>query len=196
MTITYKSKKGFTLLEMMLSIAIVTIVSGCLVSLMIGIKDSYISTYNSDDSADYAMLYARGLENSVLSKVQDYGTSKTVSSATWNIGTDASTGQKTLLCNGSALFSLNQMKVTPRGQTAAIDKWDIQLTFDSNINITKNNLGPTNGMIKYTIKVFDNYTNPGTLKCTYEGGFFLPHFDNGEIKTTNSGSTLQFTHKP
>lgn len=190
MEIKHKNKKGFTLIEMMLSIAIVTIVSGCLVSLVVGIKDSYINTYNSDDSVDYAMLYGKWLENSVLSTVQkSEGLAKGTS--TWQVsgGKLTKTG-----IGGTETLDLNQMKVTPKGKSAPIDKWKITLEFDKSIDITKTKAGSTNGMIKYTIKVYDNYYDPkAPLKCTYSGGFLLPHFDNGTIKASPDGSSLTFT---
>ena len=194
MTAVYKSKKGFTLLEMMLSIAIVTIVSGCLVSLMIGIKDSYINTYNSDDSTDYAMLFAQGLENSVLATVQDHD-GHPVSDATWKVGlVTGGDGAKhtVLLRNGTAVFDMKQMSVTPKGSATPVDKWTITLEFDPTTQINGTNKGgPTNGMVKYTIKVYDNYYNPGVLKCTYNGGFLLPHFDNGTITATATELTFK-----
>jgi prepilin-type N-terminal cleavage/methylation domain-containing protein len=51
-----KNKKGFTLLELMLSIAIILIISGLLVGLIVAIKDGYMTVYNQNDSADYALL--------------------------------------------------------------------------------------------------------------------------------------------
>ena len=52
MKIIKKNKKGFTLLELMLSIAIITLLSGLLIILVISIKDSFMTVYNQNDSAD------------------------------------------------------------------------------------------------------------------------------------------------
>ena len=46
------SKKGFTLVEMMLAIAIIMLISGLFVSLIIAVKDSFYRVYNDDDSSD------------------------------------------------------------------------------------------------------------------------------------------------
>ncbi len=188
MRIKNKSKKGFTLIEMMLSIAIVTIVSGCLVSLVVGIKDSYMNTYNSDDSADYAMLYGKWLENSVLSTVQkSEGLAK--GTFTWEVSGSVLSKSGT---GGTDTLNLNQMKVTPKGKSVPVDKWKITMEFDKTINMTKTSSGATKGMINYTIKVYDNYYDPNApLKCTYSGGFLVPHFDNGTI--TSDGNKLTFT---
>lgn len=185
MTVVHKSsKKGFTLLEMMLSIAIVTIVSGCLVTLMIGVKDSYINTYNSDDSTDYAMLFAKGFENSFLGTVQDCN-GHPATNATWKVGTytglDGQTHQD-LLMNGTPLLKLSQMKVQQKGTNTIVDKWKISMTYEYVM---------ASGMVKYTITVVDNYYDPGVVKCVYNGGFFLPHFDNGTIDS-HDGTYITF----
>ena len=191
MTIVHKnSKKGFTLLEMMLSIAIVTIVSGCLVTLMIGVKDSYVNTYNSDDSTDYAMLYARGFENSFLAVSQDQNGS--VAEATWSVGTytgsDGATHQA-LCMNGTPVFKLQQMTVQQKGTNTILDKWKIQMNFE----YVEYAGSDKSGMVKYTITVTDNYYNPGQVKCVYDGGFYLPHFDNGSVTATGATITYKKT---
>ena len=194
MVTVHKNKKGFTLLEMMLSIAIITIVSGCLVSLMIGIKDSYINTYNSDDSTDYAMLFAQGLENSVLATVQDQG-AHPVKTAVWKVGTytgDDGATHTALMMNGTPVFKLKQMQVQPKGKNKIVDKWSITLEFDPTTNITASNVGPTKGMINYTITVRDNYYDPQhPIKCVHNGGFLLPHFDNGTVTATATELTFK-----
>ncbi len=65
-----KNRKGFTLVEMMLSLAIIMLIGGVVVSLVVSISNSFTTTYNIDDSADYAMLYAKGFENSFLANSQ------------------------------------------------------------------------------------------------------------------------------
>ena len=68
----HSSKRGFTLVEMMLALAIITIIGWTTVALMIATKDSFMTTYNNNDSADYAMLYANGFENSFLAHTQNH----------------------------------------------------------------------------------------------------------------------------
>ena len=67
----HSSKRGFTLVEMMLALAIITIIGWTTVALMIAIKDSFMTTYNTNDSSDYALLYSNGFENSYLAHTQN-----------------------------------------------------------------------------------------------------------------------------
>ncbi|SCW36173.1 prepilin-type N-terminal cleavage/methylation domain-containing protein [Ruminococcaceae bacterium YRB3002] len=194
MMMVYKSKRGFTLLEMMLSIAIITIVSGCLVSLIVAIKDSYLSTYNSDDSADYAMLFAEGFENSFLAKAQGNDTTK--KEWVWNVQKKKNSDnveQDTLCCNNDPVFSLKQMSVTRKNESTPRAKWLIKMVYgwDSSSNV-----------VSYTIYVIDNYYNPGHIKCVYNGGFAIPHlndkdFHKGDITVTaadadHDGGAIKF----
>ena len=89
-----KNRKGFTLVEMMLSLAIIMLLGGVLVTLIVSISNSFTTTYNIDDSADYAMLFAKGFENSFLSNSQKGGASG--SECYWHVTTEA-TGVPTLM---------------------------------------------------------------------------------------------------
>ena len=85
---------------MMLALAIIAIVFGLTTALMVSIKDSFVMTYNLNDSSDYAVLYGYGIENSVLAKVSKK------ESATWKIDTytDDSSGMTqncVLMCGGN-----------------------------------------------------------------------------------------------
>ena len=60
------NKKGFTLLEMLLAIAITMIIVGLFTTLLVAIRSSYYRAYNDDDCADIAQMYAQALENQVL----------------------------------------------------------------------------------------------------------------------------------
>lgn len=180
MRMVNKSKKGFTLVEMMLSLAIVAIVSGCLYTLVFAIKDSYLNTYNSDDSTDYAMLFARGFENSFLASVQDNtvfaGSKKNI---TWKIGLNGTEQALLKSVEGGAttpVFTCSQMKVMRPGATATVDKWKIYMAFDWN-SATK--------VVTYTVYVVDNYYSPGVVKSAYTSSVYLPHFDNGTITVSN-----------
>ena len=65
-----KNKFGFSLLEMVLAIAIIVLIGGVIAGICASISNSFVTTYNIDESADYAMLYARGFENSFLATTQ------------------------------------------------------------------------------------------------------------------------------
>jgi len=170
-----KNKKGFTLIEIMLSIAIITIISGLFVALLVAIKDSYLNVYNADDSTDYAMLFAQGFENSFLGTVQDT-TEKNV--VKWQV--DNSVLKK----NGAEVFTTNQMKVQTKGTTTIKDKWTINMTYEVSKNV-----------ITYHVTVIDNYYNPGNVTCVYDGSFAILHFDNGTISVEDGGATIVYTPK-
>ena len=74
-----KSKKGFTLVEVLLSLAIIMMIGGVIAGLCASIGSSFATTYNINDSADYAMLFGKGFENSFLSITQGAG----VATQTW-----------------------------------------------------------------------------------------------------------------
>lgn len=176
--ISKKNKLGFTLLEMMLSIAIITIVSGSLVTVMIAIKDSYLTTYNADDSTDYAMLYAQGFENSFLYHVQHKEKGE------WHIK-----NHEYLMCNGKEVFKLDMMKVTQKGTSTDVNKWLIDMDYKWDKDKC---------MVTYTITVTDNYYNPGVVRCKYSGGFIVPQMiQHGRLKvegTINAtGSTIEYS---
>lgn len=171
--VSKKSKKGFTLIEIMLSIAIITIISGLFVALLVAIKDSYLNVYNADDSTDYAMLFAQGFENSFLGTVQDTTETHTVS---WKVDNSQ------LYRNSTVVFATNQMKTTTKGTNNVKDKWKIEMTYEYDGTNT----------ISYHIDVIDNYYNPGQLTCKYDGSFAILHFDNGTITVTDSGHTIKY----
>ncbi|MCR4688644.1 MAG: prepilin-type N-terminal cleavage/methylation domain-containing protein [Saccharofermentans sp.] len=177
---TVKNKRGFTLVEMMLSLAIITIIFGLTTALMVAIKDSFMTTVNTNDSADYGQLYAMGFEESLLRNTNNGD------AGTWSI-------QDNLLkIDSTAVFTPTQLKTTtPSG--ARVDKWKIQMYFNVD----------SGGRVDYIVYVIDNYYDPGKLTYTYKGSLWLPHFsstndgeliEGGSEDPKNSGyySSLQF----
>ena len=71
-----KNKKGFTLVELLLSLAIICMIGGVIAGLCASIGSSFGTTYNLNDSADYAALFGKGFENSFLAITQGKGASK------------------------------------------------------------------------------------------------------------------------
>ena len=47
-----KNKKGFSLVEMVLAIAIIILIGGVIAGICASISNSFITTYNIDDSSD------------------------------------------------------------------------------------------------------------------------------------------------
>lgn len=161
---TNKNRRGFTLVEMMLALAIIAIVFGLTTALMISIKDSFILTYNLNDSSDYAVLYGYGIENSVLAKVAKK------ESATWEVRTytDPDSGKSqncVLMCSDDAYVFLPSQMQTKDSNGAVVDKWIVETYYKVN-----------GSMVSYIVIIKDNYYNPTKpVICKYEGSFWIPH---------------------
>lgn len=82
-----KHKLGFSLVEMVLVLAIICLLGGIVGGLCLAISNSFITTYNIDDSSDYAILFARGFENSFLARQQSTATNGLT---TWFVDTSTS----------------------------------------------------------------------------------------------------------
>ena len=158
-----KNKKGFTLVEMILSLAIICIIGGVIGGICVSISDSFSTTYNIDDSTDYAILYANGFENSFLKETQ---------------GTTGAAGDKFIWCvqpvggipkltvtdkdsHSSAIFEPNFIK-TGSGDS----KWDIRMFYK---------FDTTTKCVSYKIFVKDNYSRTHYVYM-YEGSFWVPRF--------------------
>lgn len=151
-----KNKRGFTLVEMMLSLAIIAIIFGLTTALMMSINDSFTLTYNLNDASDYAVLYGYGIENSVLAEVSKG------SATEWQVK------DSILYYNTTPVFEPSQMKTKQNGTGPLVDKWDVWIGFQ---------IDPSNkSLINYVVLIYDNYYDPTKpLMCKYEGSFWLPH---------------------
>lgn len=172
-----KNKKAFTLVELMLAIAIIALISSLFLSLMIAIKDSYYRVYNANDATDYAQLYAQALENMILRDTQ----SNLASGSTVSYSIDSS--DSTFLVNGNPAFTLEQMR-----NNSGDVKWNIYLDKDYT------SFDQDTGMFHYRFVLVDGYNyehgHPGTVQLVYEGSFWIPHFDGGTFDFQNDGSAV------
>ena len=158
-----KNKKGFTLVEMILSLAIIVIIGGVIAGICVSISDSFSTTYNIDDSTDYALLYANGFENSFLKETQ--GTTGAAGDTfTWSVSPIGGIPKLTVTDkNGSstAIFEPNFIS-THSGDS----KWDIRMFYK---------FDTTTKCVYYKIFVKDNY-NRTDYVYSYEGSFWVPRF--------------------
>ncbi len=171
----YKNKRGFTLIEVMLAIAIICLIGGLFVELLFAATGSYNRTYNQNDATDYAQLYAKAIENNVLRDC-DIGT---VGNHTFKIEDDPA-GVPYLLCHDSSdVFAGKLAQIVYDNGVA---KWQIYI---GNVNYT------ADGMFTYTIYMVDNYRDPDTLILTYNAGFWIPQdkYGNGKTYTITPGPT-------
>lgn len=181
---TYKNRRGFTLVEMMLALAIIAIVFGLTTALMITIKDSFVMTYNLNDSSDYAVLYGYGIENSVLAKIAKK------EAATWQIATytDDSTGVTqncVLMCNDDDYVFLPSQMKTKDMNGNVVDKWIVETYFRVD-----------GSMVYYIVVIKDNYYNPTKpVMCNYEGSFWIPH-SSATLTTDGTPYAMDSAYKP
>ena len=167
---TSKNRKGFTLVEMLLSLAIICMIGGVIGGLCVSIANSFATTYNIDDSADYAMLYAKGFENSFLACTQGSG----VKTNEWSWEVTNTKG-----VNGPPLLKVTKPGTgtapvfTPRfiGTTSTPSKWRVIMFFsvEQKTNATKS------ALVKYRIYMRDNYSNTSYI-YRYDGSFWVPRF--------------------
>lgn len=165
----HKNKRGFTLVEMMLALAIITILGWTTVALMIAIKDSFMTTYNTNDSADYAVMYGNGFENSYLAHTQNNTDGKFYI---------APTGSVLMQNDSDAVFTTRQMKTTNLKTNKVVDKWNIRVFF----NVTDTDASQ---IVKYKVYVLDNYYSPNKVMSIYEGSVWAPHMGMERIKVSN-----------
>ena len=181
------SKKGFTLVEMMLAIAIMLLISGLFISLIISVKDSFYQVYNDDDSSDYAMLYAQALENQLLYDAQNgYHSTYYVDDSHYLFTCESDSDNNQFDPSANSFGDLDDFNQNRSGGL----KWRIYMNarYDS-----------TNGLLNYTFYMVDNYNNPNTLVQTHSGSVWIPThggaytIDGAEqhtVSVTNAGGSL------
>lgn len=159
-----KNRKGFTLVEMILSLAIICLLGGVIAGVCAAISNSFGTTYNIDDSTDYAMLYGKGFENSFLANTQGNG----ASGNTWEWWVDS----------GSAIPYLKMRTNTPNktinvfepkmiGNKTTDSKWKIYMFYRFN---------DTTATVDYKIFIKDNYAKTPYV-YVYEDSFWVPQFE-------------------
>ena len=168
---TSKNRKGFTLVEMLLSLAIICMIGGVIGGLCVSIANSFTTTYNIDDSADYAMLYAKGFENSFLATTQGKGKNK--DNWVWTISnTKGVSGPPLLQVTKNGKNPENVF--TPRfiGTNSTPSKWSVIMFYA----VDKVGSGEkASVLVKYRIYMRDNYSKTSYI-YRYDGSFWVPRF--------------------
>lgn len=170
-----KNKKGFTLVEMMLSLAIICLIGVVIGAVCASITSSFGTTYNIDDSADYALLYAQGFENSFLSSTQSTATGSTFTWSVMNSSDSAAYTVPTLVLQAPAPVGESAVFVPQFiGSSSGGSKWKVCMFY---------NYDSAKEVVAYNILVADNYGNSDFVYC-YSGSFWVPRFQE---RATNSG---------
>lgn len=161
-----KSKKGFTLVEMILSLAIICIIGGVIAGICVAISNSFSTTYNIDDSTDYAMLYANGFENSFLSKAcgQTGG-----SGDKWQWSVDPVSNVPCLNVSykdgtPSPVFEPNF--INTKTGSSSDSKWEVRMFYKWDAG---------SQCVSYKIFIKDNYSATHFVYM-YEGSFWVPRY--------------------
>ena len=155
MTRCNKSKKGFTLLEVMLAVAIMAMCAGIFFSLILVVVKSHTNVVAANDMEDYAILNARAFENSIIN-CQKVNVSET-GSKTIRIF------KNKLVKNNSPLFNLQQYNIVPSG-----DKWKVE--FKCRVS--------SDGTVDYVFTLTDNagaMQGINNYTYTYENTVYVPH---------------------
>ena len=166
------NKHGFTLIEMLLAIAITLIISGLFLSLIVTIRASYYRTYNDDDCADIAAMYAEALENQILLDIQND------EDDIISINADG------MLVNTSTTYPLNFNLIDNFNRASTEKKWDIRMICYYNSDTNE---------FRYQFFFVDKYVNPGYLHYVYEGSFWLPYYAPYQNHTMGSGDEYDGT---
>lgn len=158
-----KNKKGFTLVEMILSVAIICLIGGVIAGVCAAISNSFATTYSIDDSADYAMLYAKGFENSFLANTQPK-----VAGMQWEISNPQNDSTKFPTLMFGPKDKTKKAVFEPKfiGNKSTDYKWRIAMFFYYDTDTET---------VKYRIFLADAYSKTNFIYM-YDDGFWVPRF--------------------
>lgn len=162
-----KSKKAFTLVELMLAIAIMMIVTPCIVMLILTITKANQAVYRQNDIVDYAYANRLAFETKLMN-AQTIGSGDQIISV--------SNGVLTL--NGSPLIPVDDYFAEPSG----VQTWDV-LPFYSIY---------TPGVVEYRFLYYSHST--GDFIYEDAGTIYIPHMNPANCAGVDSVQSLQFSN--
>ena len=158
-----KHRKGFTLVEMILALAIICLLGGVIAGVCAAISNSFGTTYNIEDSTDYAMLYGKGFENSFLVNTQGAGT--TGNAWAWYVDSSSAIPYLKLKDPSGKVSNVFEPKMI--GNKTTDSKWKIYMFYRFN---------ETTATVDYKIFIKDNYAKTPYV-YVYEDSFWVPQFE-------------------
>ena len=168
-------KKGFTLIEVVLAIAIMLIVIPMVVGSFIIVARSHQSVLQLNDAKDLAYITATAIDN------------KIINAESIIVSTDESVagGYSVLSFSGGDTF-LNGVKMFDyphfSSQTPGVNKWNVVVTF---------NAEPLISTVLYKIDIIDN--DNGSTFYSLQSSSFLPNTAPDDFAGTN-GTTIKFKY--
>ena len=170
----FKNKKAFTLVEMLLALAILLMSVAIFFSVIVLVVKSHNNVASINDLADYAMLNGKAFENTIQN-------AKTLNKGSNVIDINS---DNQLCLNGSPLFNLEQYKTIPDGTK---NKWTLSFTYT--VNAT--------GVVDYVFTVKDAvtpsmdglYVENG---YNYAGSVYVPHLEAKNIAAGGGANSFSF----
>ena len=163
-----KNKKGFTLLELMLAIAIMLLVSGFFATMLTVIIRSHTYVAFETDLSDMAQLNAQALEAELLRASEIGKGSKTISVEGY-----------ILTSNGTKLFNVGEYYVTDGTDTELMYTMTpyFQVFADQSIVVYEFTFKDTTGAVVYT----------------YSGRIFVPSAKEVTYEDISGANTLKYS---
>ncbi len=171
-----RKNKGFTLLELVLAMAIMLIVIPFVFGTFYIINVSHANVTLINDAKDYAALNGRAIENILINSKAVTVSNSTSPEAGFSVLSFDADGK--LLLNGSEAFTYDHYKVKDGTQ-----KWTVSVSFL---------LESGSKTLNYTIEVKDN-TKPGKpVKYTLVSSVYLPSAQP-DLLLGSSGTVVKFS---
>lgn len=164
-------RKGFTLLELVLAMAIMLIVVPFMFGTFYIINVSHANVTLINDAKDYAALNGRAIENILIN-------AKSVSIGGSGDSVLSFDGDGNMLLNGARAFNYDHYKVKDGTQ-----KWLLDVTFS---------LDAAHKTINYTILVKDNSKAGKPVKYTLSSSVFLPSAQS-DLLVGTTGKSVGFS---
>jgi prepilin-type N-terminal cleavage/methylation domain-containing protein len=170
-----RKSKGFTLLELVLAMAIMLIVIPFVFGTFYIINVSHANVTLINDAKDFAALNGRAIENILINAKAVTVSSSSSPEAGYSVLSFNTDG--TMLLNGTPPFTYDHYKVKDGTQ-----KWTLAVTFV---------LDPGTKTINYTIQVKDNSKVGKPVKYTLNSSVYLPSAQVDLLLGT-SGTVVKF----